>query len=330
MSGDISFFIFMIKTLQAFRGVFAIFIFLHHFPYKGGSLFGAGGDAGVAFFLMASGFFMYMHHRRDAVDHYGKFMRRRATKLYPLHWVCLALYFMLVPAAHIWQHIPTTIVNALLLQSYIPIEYVYFSCNSVSWFLCDILLCYAVFPVLVRLVSFPLRRLLPILASVLSLYVCVCLIVPAGMENTLIYVCPFMRWIDFLIGMLICRFWLCRRSESAVLWLQITAVAAGIVAVFVWPYITPRISLVSLWWVPWSLLIWSFAVHDGIMARVLSASVLQWLGKISFQFYMIHYIVIQVVRPWIGTAEWSVALWACVAFCVSLVSAYLLSRILGK
>lgn len=42
-----------IDALQSLRGIFAVFIFFHHLD-----VFPAGGDVGVVFFLMLSGFVM--------------------------------------------------------------------------------------------------------------------------------------------------------------------------------------------------------------------------------------------------------------------------------
>ena len=48
----------MIVSLQSWRFIFALMIFLHHFPVNGKGLFEAGGSCGVSFFLILSGFAM--------------------------------------------------------------------------------------------------------------------------------------------------------------------------------------------------------------------------------------------------------------------------------
>ena len=46
----------MIETLQALRFIFVLMIFMSHFTYRGICAFDAGGDCGVSFFFILSGF----------------------------------------------------------------------------------------------------------------------------------------------------------------------------------------------------------------------------------------------------------------------------------
>ena len=46
----------MISALQSLRFVFVMMIFMSHFSYGGLMPFDAGGDCGVAFFFLLSGF----------------------------------------------------------------------------------------------------------------------------------------------------------------------------------------------------------------------------------------------------------------------------------
>ncbi|MBQ7870061.1 MAG: hypothetical protein IJ355_07030 [Prevotella sp.] len=46
----------MIETLQSLRFIFFVMIFMSHFGYDGRPTFDAGGDCGVSFFFILSGF----------------------------------------------------------------------------------------------------------------------------------------------------------------------------------------------------------------------------------------------------------------------------------
>ena len=135
----------MIETLQSLRFIFVLMIFMSHFTYRGICAFDAGGDCGVSFFFILSGFVLslgYGSRIREGTFCYGRFMLRRLRKIYPLHLLCL-LFFLVVSRSDFDL---TVLLNELLLQSWVPDPNYYFSCNSVSWFLSSLLFCYLVFP----------------------------------------------------------------------------------------------------------------------------------------------------------------------------------------
>lgn len=121
----------MIETLQSLRFIFMMMIFMSHFAYRDIGAFDAGGDCGVSFFFLLSGFVCswgYGGKIENGTFHYGRFLWKRFKKLYPLHLICL-LFFLLVSHAPLDEKV---LLNVLLLQSWIPdIDY-YFACNSVS------------------------------------------------------------------------------------------------------------------------------------------------------------------------------------------------------
>ena len=67
----------MIETLQSLRFIFIMMIFMSHFAYRGIGPFDAGGDCGVAFFFMLSGFVVslgYGRQIREGSFQYGRFL----------------------------------------------------------------------------------------------------------------------------------------------------------------------------------------------------------------------------------------------------------------
>ena len=78
----------MIGSLQSLRGIFAIMIFLHHFPINGKGWFDAGGPCGVDFFLILSGFVLCVGYENKVLSsdfHYRHFIFKRLIRVYPLH-----------------------------------------------------------------------------------------------------------------------------------------------------------------------------------------------------------------------------------------------------
>ena len=179
----------MIETLQALRFIFVLMIFMSHFTYQGICAFDAGGDCGVSFFFILSGFVLslgYGSRIREGTFSYGRFMQRRLWKIYPLHLLCL-LFFLVASRSDFDL---TVLFNALLLQSWVPDPNYYFSCNSVSWFLSSLLFCYLVFPFAYRRMSVWLT-LVVFSACVLTYFV-----VPAEKVNAILYVYPLVRFVD--------------------------------------------------------------------------------------------------------------------------------------
>lgn len=92
----------MIRSLQSWRFIFALMIFLHHFPVDGKGLFEAGGSCGVSFFLILSGFVMSAGYGEKVLQNdfnYGNYFKKRLTRVYPLHLLCLCVAALLLVMA---------------------------------------------------------------------------------------------------------------------------------------------------------------------------------------------------------------------------------------
>lgn len=84
-----------ILTLQSMRFIFCILIFICHFLESTGKLhFYYGGDAGVTFFFILSGFVLSMGcgaSIKNGTFKYVQFLRKCLTKIYPLHLVTFTI-----------------------------------------------------------------------------------------------------------------------------------------------------------------------------------------------------------------------------------------------
>ena len=92
----------MIATLQSLRFVFVMLIFLSHFDYKDIHALDAGGDCGVAFFFLLSGFVLSLGYGPQISEgsfSFGRFLKRRLLKCYPLHILCLLLFLIVSRSA---------------------------------------------------------------------------------------------------------------------------------------------------------------------------------------------------------------------------------------
>lgn len=298
----------MIETLQSLRFIFFVMIFMSHFEYDGLPAFDAGGDCGVSFFFILSGFVLSSAYGNKVSSdgfRYRQFMARRVKKLYPLHLLCLLAFVVINIRSMDAGTLVRLLPNLLLVQSWIPSAGFYFSANAVSWFLSDILLCYSVFPVVFRAV----RRMTPMAltgawATVLAAYAVLLCNIPDAMTNAIVYVFPPVRTVDFAIGVTLWRVavWL-KKRRIAVFESRLTATAAEL-AVFAalamtlaaHPYVNLQIRTACLFWPVNVAIILLFACEKqgGAVAWLLRRKPLIWLGNISFPLFMVHQMAISI------------------------------------
>ena len=254
----------MIATLQSLRFIFVMMIFMSHFSYRGIQAFDAGGDCGVAFFFLLSGFVCslgYGQKLRDGSFSFADFIKRRLRKLYPLHLLCLLAFLLISHSAIDFK----VLLNALLLQSWVPNPDWYFSCNSVSWLV------------------------------ILMAYVVVYWLTPYEQVNAFLYVCPAVRFVDFYIGMLLCRIYETKSARWSNSWIELSLVLLLLVALAVYPYTDAKFRNAPLYWLVLMPLIVAFAQEKGWLSCILKAKPMSFLGTLSMPLFLIHQMLIGIV-----------------------------------
>lgn len=278
----------MIETLQSLRFVFVMMIFMSHFAYRDVCAFDAGGDCGVAFFFLLSGFVCsigYGAKIRNGSFHYGSFIWSRLKKLYPLHLLCL-LFFLVVSHASLDGKV---LLNVLLLQSWVPdIDY-YFACNSVSWFLSSLLFCYVMFPLFYRWLSWPLS--LAVAIACVAVY----WFTPADRINAILYVNPLVRLIDFYWGMLLCRFFEQRKLFVSAGWMEVVLVIVLLFFLAAYPFADEKLRNAPLYWVVLIPLIGVFAQERGLVSRWLKTGPMLFLGSLTMPLFLTHQMLIGIL-----------------------------------
>lgn len=323
-----------IDILQSLRGIFAIFIFLHHLD-----IFPAGGDAGVAFFLMLSGFVMtHGFAERVCGDtfSYGAYMRRRMARIYPLHLACL-LAALLLLRGEVWSAGPVALsLNLVLMQSWVPLPEVYFSGNAVAWCLSDLLFFYCIFPSLTRLLARMSRMLIAVAAAAgMAVYVSVLMLTPEHYLTGIVYVNPLMRLPDFMIGIALWHLWKSTgmHMERKARMLS-TLFEAGVWCLFAWwvmlyARVPESVGLASWWWPVSALLILVFLRRrKGLISRILSVRAAVKAGELSFSFYMVHQLVIRAMQHCFARmdVEPDIAVRIAVAFLLSAAATWAVHR----
>ena len=321
----------MVNALQSLRGIFAVLIFFHHYRYTdGASISPAGGDCGVAFFLVLSGYVMSLAYHKPLTEGsfaWKTFMVKRLIRLWPLYLLCLAISLPLfgVPG------INTGIANALMLQSWFPNPDIYFSGNPVSWCVGDFMLAYALFPFNFAAVLAWRRTAIAIFLILSAAYAATgAVILDPQKVQAWMYIFPPARLLDFTLGVIL---WYIssRIPVYRPVALQSAALLVLAAAFLLYP-IAPAVLTAAIWWWPAAaLLILSVSPSCGSNKGI--ARILQWrplvaFGNVSFSFYMIHMLVHQACAPLETTLSWWPLLLLDMTICV--VGAFVLTTYFEK
>lgn len=259
----------------------------------------AGGDSGVAFFLILSGFVMCAGYERRIADNsleYSRFIKKRIIRLYPLHIFCM-LWAAAIIGIGSFAGWPGLISNLFLVQSWIPEESIYFSGNAVGWCLSDLMFFYTLFPFIVRF-ALKRRKLFRYMAtSLCCIYAVGTVFIPQDLWSAVIYISPATRILDFIIGIMLWQIYSILKDNNLnvsrfnINVLETLCVLIVIAAYICYPLIPQNWSLSSYWWIPISMVILIFSLFNngnGWITWLLTRNPLIKFGDISFSFYMIH------------------------------------------
>lgn len=315
-----------IHALTGIRFVAALGVFVHHMLGKLGIQFFncPFGDGGVTFFFVLSGFILtYVYaDRLTQFRDLPRFYFTRWARIWPLHVVTLAIYiFCFMKLQHIYNNEEPTrrlLANAFLLQSWVPSYSWCFAFNSVSWSISTEAFFYLMFPLLLlRSGGFWLKYLLAtvgISIFIFAVYHFSDSIQATGWTtvNPLVHCFPLVRLFEFMTGMAAGHLFLARPHLSngqLSLWkdslIEIGAIGL-LCAYYHWQFNYPRtVHLPQMFHVLqakigpvlfYALIIFFFSHTRGIIGRLMGSRIMVYLGEISFAFYMVHLIVIQLLE----------------------------------
>lgn len=300
-----------ILSLQSMRFIFCTLIFIYHFFESTGKFhFYYGGDAGVTFFFILSGFVLSMGcgaSIKNETFEYVQFLRKRLAKIYPLHLVTFTIALCMSFVAGVKFNITKTLLHVFMLQEFTLSEDMLKYGTGLSWFLGALFFCYLLFPFLYRQLIISRNRVFRVM---LTLYVLLALAIESCCNNSAIddfvYAFPPLRIIDFTVGIIAYRLyisqfsirfrqWIDRQSTTILSTLEIIIVAMSILTYIPYCSLPSWLRFAPLFWLPFSLLIYWFAISSntqGVISKLLNQRAPVFLGNISFEIYMLHGIVI--------------------------------------
>lgn len=301
----------MIKPLTSLRFIFAWIVFISHLTFLEQSenpffvwLFQSickEGYIGVSFFFILSGFILSYRYENIVLnkEQIKKFYVARFSRIYPLHVLTLLLAIPLtihILNRDIAMWLIEWIANLTLTQSFIPIKSMYFSFNSLSWSISNEMFFYLLFPMILwALRKFKIIKnlLLPVLIGIAIVLV---FLIPRDFQHQIFYIHPFLRIIDFIIGIYLFQLFTYVKKRKFELKYNFLEASSSIFLIlfFCLHHFIPQVLRYSFYyWFPISYLLFSFSFQKGILSKLLSNKVCVYLGEISFAFYMFHQLILR-------------------------------------
>ena len=296
----------MIKSLTSLRGIFILFIFLHHCM----NLYPGGGSMAVAFFFVLGGYSMTLGYYDRVLKtdfNYRQYLLRRYVKFYPLHWICMLLAVPLMVLLKEKFNFSIFLANASLLQTWIPLRDYYFSFNWVSWYLANTIYFAIVFPVVFKLIV-KTSNFFKILITVfgVSIYIFILYFLPPEEYHTFLYISPYIRLTDFIFGIFLALLFIKFKESDyirQVVFLKYNSISNSIIAVLIILLVIEsclldkNIRLIApLYWPMVALLILLSSMSDSGGGILSKSGMLQRLGKLSFTIFLIHQLIIRYTK----------------------------------
>lgn len=324
-----------LRSLTGFRFFAAIAVVVYHLhlyfvPPLGHALDAFSyGFTGVSFFFILSGFVLTWSHRRS--DSSPKFYWNRFARVWPLHALTTLLAILVPPLT-----MPTTLWPALpfvltLTQTWIPGSGYAVAFNGVSWSLACEAFFYLLFPLLIgRLGSH--RRLFAfagtVFAAMLLVGVEVSLSTSEPVAAYLLGTMPLYRLGEFVLGICLAlkmrRGWRAPMTLGHALCLSVLLYASLLVVSFVTSGKSGSVPVTyaNLTMIPGFLALIAAGATNDILGRssILSDPKIVGLGQWSFALYLVHELVIRLVRPLIEEMTFGAAVAASVFVVVAAVA----------
>ena len=261
----------------------------------------------VALFFVLSGFVLTIGS--DKYRSWSDFFVARIARVWPAHLAALAFWaFIFLPGSlKIFLHLEMVgrlILNASLLQAWIPDAATYWSYNSPSWSISCEMFFYAVFPVCVSFLSRTTWTRVAALAVALggAVYV-IGSTMPWLDSGWLGAMNPLSGLTAFAIGIAAAVVWKrlppTKNAGVPSTILQLVALAAALSANALFPTHEPHGApaafqdyLVSFGAAPfYAALIFALARYDGLVSRFLSLPLVVYGGEISYSLYLFHQLI---------------------------------------
>lgn len=263
------------------------------------------GAIGMSLFFILSGFVLAYRYSNDNTT-YRSYLINRFSRIYPIYaftaiatlpWIGVDFGSgsVIDTAMGIMKTTLLIIANAFVIQAWFPQMFSYWN-DGASWSISVEVFCYFLLPfILPKLINIGNKHLFILSA------VCVCFSAMIGISaalfddpaNKVFYSIPIFRLPEFIIGICACLFFLRGYKKYCTPVIQISLIL--IVAIYLCIVGSNMPLYVGHNWIivpSIAFLLISFSVGNGILVKFLSSRIIVWLGKISYCFYSLQFLII--------------------------------------
>jgi hypothetical protein len=292
--------------IDGLRAIAVIFIILSHFKQLN---FVSGG---VNIFFVISGYlitYIFLDQQLDI----SKFYRTRFLKLYPnifiISLITLILFFFIGDLDQ-WSVILRSFISTIigLFNFYlIKVGNVYGQENYINpflpfWAFCVIVQFYFIFPIVLKIIFFIKKKFNFnddfIIISLFTISVVLFLFYFYFRTNNIFFsfYSPFSRYWQLILGA--CLYFVIQSKKK--LYFNNLSIYFALILIIIW-------QLNLEWFYAWkkvqvlltiSTLLFLYSTNTNIFNKILSIKPLTFLGKVSFELYLIHMVVIYFINLW--------------------------------
>ncbi len=272
----------------------------------------------VEFFFIMSGFLMAYNHIDDmpaTCEESYRILKKRIRNFYPIHILTFLLSLGLITEQlvniSLWKtNLFTAVANLFLIQSWADGSDVFFSFNSVSWFLSTILFCYVMTPFVLAVV----RRFVEQVKKSIYLYIFIFgilvyiellpLVLPDSFHFS-VHINPVVRCLDYMLGCITGALFRKISSESTGLnkiWSKNTTVRFVMFSIIeiglFYIYILLATGFYKTWlrayYIPITcLVVYTISRGYGVISFLLRLKLFAFIDKIELEQFMIHQIALR-------------------------------------
>lgn len=281
--------------IQSLRGIAFLLIFTSHcaliYDNQGGNLLNWLGGLGVELFIILSGYLAFQYYPTSI--NIKEYYRKKIFRFIPLHLLTLIMAVPLcLPITN--KTLCKIVINATLLQVWIPRESIYFSMNAVSWYLGITVFFILITPCLVgKVQNFTIKKSCVLLFVIQILQIIIVFIaykIPVD-THWVIYVFPLSRTLDFLAGGIL--YMLAGRMKNVNCYKLMRNLGwfLNVIALIISIMYTNEFSSVTIWFIPSLLIVFGVCGENSKKENLLSR-----IGNISFELFLFHQLVIRYVE----------------------------------
>lgn len=277
----------------------------------------------ITFFFVISGF-LY----KDKGESYKGYLWNKCKKLFPIFWITFAIDFFLNHRVLSWKMIP----HLLLVQTYVPAaepgtaEPFYYEYLGVSWFISCLLFCYILSPFIYRLIArLSKEGMLLLLLGVITLMCTLFYLpIPATYEKWFLYVSPYFRLLEYVMGMLLARIVTSTPSFTP----SRTSNTIGIILLVAYYAMSVLLQLdYWMWAIPNLVIIGYLYMYESpILTKIFGNNLMIRCATYIMPIYLFHDSLMEFVRSQGGGWMWCM-LWALV---VCIPYAIIVEFVMGK